>query len=325
MDATPDFLALLSDPDLLQLMLFACPDAVVATDPENRVVLYAGASENIFGFPPYEVLNRSVAMLFASELELAGMTDDLVHNGRVVDVECHAVRKSEAPFPAAVSAATMRDRYGEYLGTVAYIRDRSSVRAIEQEMRNNNDQLATLVLELHHVAQHDTLTGLLNRASAIEAAEVEMLESGLSERSFGIVLFDLDHFKAVNDSYGHLVGDAVLAALAGVLRDTVRGSDIVGRFGGEEFIAFLPGAGMREATAFAERVRLAVGQTRSVVGGEARVSVTISAGVAVIPECADSLHEAIRVADDRLYIAKRAGRNRIVACNDELQDGSNAA
>jgi diguanylate cyclase (GGDEF)-like protein len=108
------------------------------------------------------------------------------------------------------------------------------------------------------------------------------------------------------------------------LRDTARGSDIVGRFGGEEFIAFLPGAGMPEADAFAERVRLAIGQARVVVGGEATVSVTVSAGVAVIPDCADSLHEAIRVADDRLFIAKRAGRNRTVAY-DEPHDGSNAA
>jgi diguanylate cyclase (GGDEF)-like protein/PAS domain S-box-containing protein len=305
-------------------MLFACPDGVIATDAEDNIVLYTGACESIFGFAPYEVLDRHVSMLFASEAEMYALGADLGRNGRVTDTEFQAVRKDAAPFPAAVSVAMLHDRYGEYLGAVAYVRDHSAVHGIEEELRSNNEQLATLVMELHHVAQHDALTGLLNRASAIEAAELEMLESGLAVRSFGIVLFDLDHFKAVNDSYGHLVGDAVLASLAGVLRDTARGSDIVGRFGGEEFIAFLPGAGMPEADAFAERVRLAIGQARVVVGGEATVSVTVSAGVAVIPDCADSLHEAIRVADDRLFIAKRAGRNRTVAY-DEPHDGSNAA
>jgi PAS domain S-box-containing protein len=199
-------------------MLFACPDGVIATDAEDNIVLYTGACESIFGFAPYEVLDRHVSMLFASEAEMYALGADLGRNGRVTDTEFQAVRKDAAPFPAAVSVAMLHNRYGEYLGAVGYVRDHSVVHGIEEELRSNNEQLATLVMELHHVAQHDALTGLLNRASAIEAAELEMLESGLAERSFGIVLFDLDHFKAVNDSYGHLVGDAVLASLAGVLR-----------------------------------------------------------------------------------------------------------
>jgi diguanylate cyclase (GGDEF)-like protein/PAS domain S-box-containing protein len=314
---TPDFIALLSDPELLQLMLFACPDGVVATDAEDRVVLYTGACEELFGFPPYEVLNRDVSMLFARGEELGSFIEELHRDGRVVNTEVQAARKGEPSFSAAVSAAMLHDRYGAYLGTVAYIRDHSAVRVIEEELR-------TKVTELHWVAQHDSLTGLLHRASAIEAAERAMLDSGLASPSFGVVVFDLDHFKSVNDSYGHLVGDEVLASLARVLSDTARNTDIVGRFGGEEFIAFLPGAGMPEALGFAERVRLAIGQAQVPIGDGALVNITISAGVAVIPACADSLHEAIRVADDRLFIAKRAGRNRSVA-QDQPQDGRTAA
>jgi diguanylate cyclase (GGDEF)-like protein/PAS domain S-box-containing protein len=320
----PDFIGLLSDPDLLQLMLFACPDGVVATDEQNRIVLYTGACEQIFGFPPFEVLHRDVGLLFAVAEEYANLSELLQRERQVANIELRGVRKGEGTFAAAVSAAMLQDRYGSYIGMIAYVRDHSAVRAIEDTLRSNNEQLGDLVVELDRVARHDQLTGLLNRGSAIAAAEAALLDSGLTRRGFGVVVFDLDHFKLVNDSYGHLVGDEVLASLARVLRDTARDGDLVGRFGGEEFIAFLPGAGLEDAKRFAERVRVAIGEAKVRIGDEAKVGVTISAGVAAIPSCADSLQEAIRVADDRLFIAKRAGRNRVVG-NDERNDGRNAA
>ena len=222
-------------------------------------------------------------------------------------------------FSAAISAAVLRDRYGSYLGTVAYVRDHSDVRAIQDALQSNNEQLEDMVEELNQVAQHDQLTGLLYRGSAIQAAEAALLESGLTRRGFAVVVFDLDHFKLVNDSYGHLVGDEVLAALARILKATARDGDIVGRFGGEEFIAFLPGTGAAEAARFAERVRTAIEAARIVVGNEARISVTVSAGLAAIPSCADSLQEAIRIADDRLFVAKRGGRNRVVGMEEQAE------
>lgn len=322
--SAPDFIGLLSDPDLLQLMLFACPDGVLATDEADRIVLYTGASEEIFGFPPFEVLHRDVSLLFAVPEEYVELREMLKRDRQVANIELRGVRKGEGTFAAAVSAAMLKDRYGGYIGTIAYVRDHSAVRAIEDTLRRNNEQLGDLVVELDRVAKHDQLTGLLNRGSAISAAEATLLDSGLTRRCFGVVVFDLDHFKLVNDSYGHLVGDEVLASLARVLRETAREGDVVGRFGGEEFIAFLPGAGLEEAKHFAERVRVAIGEARVQIGDDARISVTISAGVAAIPSCADSLQDAIRVADDRLFIAKRAGRNRVVG-SDERKSGRNAA
>jgi len=313
MHGEPDFIDVLSDSELMQLMLFACPDGVVATDRENRVTLYTGASEAIFGFAPVEVLHRDVSMLFASAEEFARVYSRLDWEGKVVSLEVFAARKDSEPFLAALSAATLRDRYGFYSGTIAYIRDHSSLRDIEETLRQKNSELKTMVETLAHLAKHDQLTGLLHRGSAIEAAEDEMLREGLSARQpMGVVIFDLDHFKRVNDSYGHLVGDKVLAALAHVLEDAARSGDIVGRFGGEEFIAFLPGADLAAAQLFAERVRVAIGDSRVKVADAEPIEVTVSAGVASIPSCGDSLHDAIRVADDRLFIAKRGGRDRVV-------------
>ncbi len=312
MAAQTDFIALLTDPELLQLMLFACPDGVLATDELGHIALYAGASEAMFGFQPVEVMGHSYRMLMGDEHSFQSLRRELGSFGQVANYEIPAVRKGGAPFSAAVSAAVMKDRYGGVLGTIFYIRDHSGVREIEDALRRNNAQLNHLVSELDHLARHDQLTGLLHRGSAVEAAEDALLASGLERQPFGVALFDLDHFKLVNDSYGHLVGDRVLATLAGIMRRTARANDIVGRFGGEEFVAFLPGADLEAVSGFAERVRCAIEQLPLTINDDIHVAITVSAGVAALPSCADSLNDALRVADDRLYAAKRAGRNRVV-------------
>jgi len=308
-----DFLTLLSDPDMLQLMLVACPDGIVATDACGRVTLYTGAAEAIFGFDPIQVLDRHYSMLFVEGESRALLDQQLAEHGRAVDVEVPGRHQDGTRFFAAVSAAIIRDRYGSIAGQVMYIRDHSAIRAIEDALRNRNTQLNQLVARLDHMARHDQMTMLLNRGSAVEAAEDALLASGLEHVAMGVALLDLDHFKAVNDSYGHLVGDQVLARVAAVLKKATRQGDIVGRFGGEEFVAFLPGAGLAAVTRFAERVRSALESARIQVDGDISLTMTVSAGVAAIPTCADSLNEALRVADDRLYAAKRAGRNRVVS------------
>lgn len=319
MAAQTDFIALLTDPDLLQLMLFACPDGILATDEEGKIALYAGASETMFGHEPVEVMGRDVGILIADPVASQHFKEELALRGQVANFEVPAVRKGGAKFSAAFSAANMKDRYGGLLGTIFYIRDHSGVREIEDALRLKNTQLNHLVSELDHLARHDQLTGLLRRGSAVETAEDALLDSGLERQAFGVALFDLDHFKSVNDSYGHLVGDRVLATLAGILRKTARAADIVGRFGGEEFVAFLPGADLEAVTGFAERVRLAIERSRLTVADGIAVSITISAGVAAIPSCADSLNEALRIADDRLYAAKHGGRNLVVSTDTDIR------
>ncbi len=325
MDDAPDFIELLSDPELLQLMLFACPDGVVATDRDDHVVLYTGASEALFGFPPFEVLQRSARMLFASDDDFALVRTLLAASGSVANLPVMAARADDRPFAAAVSAAALHDRSGAYSGAIIYVRDHSELRRIEETLRARNDELSELVGEFAFLARHDQLTGLLRRGSAVEAAEDVLLSGGLEQpRPFGVAIFDLDHFKRVNDSYGHLVGDQVLGAVARVMLGTARTGDILGRFGGEEFIAFLPGADVQSTADFAERVRAAVREASVIVADSRPIEVTVSAGVASIPGCADSLHEAIRIADDRLFIAKRGGRDRVVGA-DPARPGRTAA
>lgn len=305
----PDMLSMLENAELLQLMLLACPDAIVVADSEGRVILYTGSSEKIFGYAPVEILGQSIWSLFQHDEDYAALRDRLRNQMSVANAEILGVRKGGLIFDLAVSIAQLRDRYGEQPKTVMYCRDHTHVRALENALRENND----LVSKLDHVARHDNLTGLLNRASAIERAEQALLNCVRAGKPFGVAVFDLDRFKNVNDTYGHLVGDAVLATLSLVLQGTARTGDLIGRFGGEEFVAFVPGADLGGMVAFAERARHAVAEARVAAGGGQMISITVSGGVASIPSCAESLQEGIRVADDRLLVAKRSGRDRAVA------------
>jgi diguanylate cyclase (GGDEF)-like protein/PAS domain S-box-containing protein len=313
LDAAADFLSVLTDADALQLLLFACPDGVIVSDESENVVLYTGAAEAIFGFAPVDVMTRPLAQLFASRADYERFKARLATDGWMVNAEVGAARKDAPAFTAAISASRLRDRYGAELGAVMYVRDYTRVRAIEDTLRDSNRRLNDLVGNLDHVARHDGLTGLLNRASAIGGIESYMLSADPDTAHYGVALFDIDHFKSVNDSYGHLVGDEVLAWVAKVLRTTARQSDLVGRFGGEEFIVFLPGADLVATQRFAERVRSAVEHDRVRIDDDLSVGVQISGGVASVPDGASNLADAIRLADDRLLEAKRAGRNQIRA------------
>lgn len=162
-----------------------------------------------------------------------------------------------------------------------------------------------LLAQLAAEAKVDNLTGLLNRRGFAERAAAEIARARRELGWIGVASFDLDHFKAVNDEYGHDVGDQVLVRVAKLFREELRDSDVLARMGGEEFIALLPGERLEDVETMAERIRHAV-QVSAHPGGP---TVTVSAGVAaaVAPESIDNL---LRSADRALYEAKFSGRNR---------------
>jgi diguanylate cyclase (GGDEF)-like protein len=167
-------------------------------------------------------------------------------------------------------------------------------------------------LEHRNEAVIDPLTGMLNRnALASRVAELAQ-QSELSGEPVGLILADLDHFKQVNDSLGHAIGDAVLKDVAYVLRKELRAFDLAYRLGGEEFLVVLPGATLEESVAVAERLRGAVEALD--VAGEvgAPIPITASVGAARWEGCAERLDALIGRADAALYAAKEAGRNRVV-------------
>lgn len=156
---------------------------------------------------------------------------------------------------------------------------------------------------LHREGSTDPLTGLLNRRGLDTAIE----KLSASEQSVGVVTVDIDHFKAVNDQYGHAVGDEVLKAIAALMTSHVRGEDVIARTGGEEFVVLLPATGLAAAGRFAERLRVAIAQTAFDEVG----TVTVSLGIASHPGHGIDLNQALVLADAALYRAKKTGRNRV--------------
>jgi diguanylate cyclase (GGDEF)-like protein/PAS domain S-box-containing protein len=300
------------------MMLMASPDGIVVTNQSDEVVLYTGEAERLFGYEPVEMYGRSPGLLFSNAEEYRRFQEQLGANKAVSNHNLTATTADGDEFPVQVSASVLLDRIGQEIARVLYVRDHTDVQEIEDTLRTKNAELNTLVEKLEHVAKHDHLTGLLNRSSAIQSAEEILLKTeGRSPMS--VAVMDLDHFKRINDSYGHLVGDEVLAKLASVLQGATRGPDIVGRFGGEEFVAFLPKADLEAGAVFAERIRRSIQQASVRIDSEIQISVTISVGVACIPDCAGTIQEAIRIADNRLLLAKRT-RNCVVSNDDLEQD-----
>jgi diguanylate cyclase (GGDEF)-like protein len=158
-------------------------------------------------------------------------------------------------------------------------------------------------------SREDFLTKLFNKRAIDEQLRIKEGEYDRYDRNYSIVMFDLDHFKAVNDTHGHDAGDAVLAAFAKILKKLCRNVDVVGRYGGEEFIAILSDTGIHGALTFANKVRQQVENTKLMYKGE-RIKVTASGGAAE-RKGFQSVKATMQSADERLYDAKNGGRNRI--------------
>ena len=175
---------------------------------------------------------------------------------------------------------------------------------------------ATIVcdeLELRMIAQVDHLTGALTRRGFLEQAEREIERARRYARPGTLVMFDIDHFKTVNDSHGHAAGDQVLHRIAGIAEATLRPSDLFGRLGGEEFALLMPETNGAEAVTAADRLRRAIADHPFHFADGAARTVTASFGVAELPPGCPSIAAWLQAADIMLYAAKSAGRNCIHA------------
>ncbi len=178
-------------------------------------------------------------------------------------------------------------------------------------------QRSVLIKRLEELATTDQKTQLLNATTWQDGAQREISRAERENGSFGAMMIDLDHFKRINDTYGHLAGDDVLKAVAAVVKQETRAHDLVGRFGGEEFVALLPSTSKEDAIVTAERIRQRVSELIiSTTTNEGRAvdieRQTASIGVAAYPLDGSSIEEVMASADAAVYAAKHGGRNRVV-------------
>ena len=160
------------------------------------------------------------------------------------------------------------------------------------------------------LARMDELTGLNNRRAFIHDGEILFQRAKRYNHPLSLIMLDIDHFKQINDTYGHIGGDNVLESLANTLKSHVREVDIVGRLGGEEFAIILPDTTLSDAMTMAERLRIEI-ETTKIASTKGEISITASFGLSVFHQTQVSLEELINKTDDALYEAKRNGRNRI--------------
>ncbi|HBB40055.1 MAG TPA: diguanylate cyclase response regulator [Proteobacteria bacterium] len=183
--------------------------------------------------------------------------------------------------------------------------------AVGKRVLDLQEELRCALAVSEKLATTDALTGLLNRRTILERGDEAFAQALRQGYPLSVIMADIDYFKQVNDRHGHLVGDRVLAAVAGALHGGLRRYDCLGRYGGEEFLAILPGCAAVEVAAVAERMRAAVaGREVEVDGGSIRVTTSLGA-VASGPDDLPHIINLIQLADDALYRAKAAGRNRV--------------
>jgi len=171
---------------------------------------------------------------------------------------------------------------------------------------------------LHSQSIKDPLTGLYNRRYLTEVLERDIRRSVRAEQPLGILMLDLDHFKKFNDTYGHEAGDAVLRETASFLTRSIRVEDVVCRYGGEEFVIILPTANLTAAHARAERIRLKLKELTVLHQGHSLGMITVSVGVAALPDHGTSPNNLLEAADAALYRAKREGRDRVVDATSHI-------
>ncbi len=182
-----------------------------------------------------------------------------------------------------------------------------------------------LQLQLERESQTDPLTGVHNRRYFTPLLEMEVNRARRLHHPLSLLIFDIDHFKAINDTYGHSCGDAVIQACADLCRRDLRAIDVVARLGGEEFAILLPGTDLRQAVSVADRVRTSIQDAAMQIGANAPVRITVSVGAA---ECGGGLGTAsdfLKRADDQLYRAKGGGRNRVCAESEPEPQARGAA
>jgi diguanylate cyclase (GGDEF)-like protein/PAS domain S-box-containing protein len=278
-------------------------------DADLRFVATAGVTDKRGGITPGAHIGKSRWELPGTEI--VNQTWDehravLAARKPFRDVLLRRTDKSGEVHFVSVAGKAIIDAQGVFRGYQGVASDVTSKVRAEQELQRANEQLEQLAL-------HDPLTGLANRRKFAERFEYDRARAVRASLPLSLLMVDIDHFKAINDSHGHLAGDTCLKALAFRLAANVRAVDLVARFGGEEFVVLLPEMSARQSLLAAERIRAQVEANPIDIGQAAPVAMTVSVGAATSAGETLRLEQLLERADEAVYRAKREGRNRACA------------
>lgn len=291
---------------LIETML----DGVIVLDLRNRIIDVNPSAKQLFQLDNTSI-GQPVSQSFYAWQALTEMLHSNADNQAIIPFNSNPQTYIE------IQLIPLRDRRGQPTGKLVLARDVTDRHQLEIELRHANSQLTTqlneikqLQAQLRDQAARDGLTGLFNRSYFDEMLPRELALAKRQSYSLTLILIDLDYFKQINDTYGHLAGDAVLRVFADLLHRRSRASDITCRYGGEEFVLAMPDMNSKQAFERTDQIRQTF-ETICIEVEDHKICSTFSAGVAVFPTNGTSLTELMQAADQALYRAKSTGRNCI--------------
>ena len=315
-------------PNRVRDALDALAEGLVILDCHERIVLANRVFEDTIRPNKDSMLGAPISNIpFVSRDETQDSPSapwrDAMHAGDVVRGRLLGInREGIEPQTFSVSAAPIRDEKGASRGILASFQDvtrleqkKKELRSMVDNLRESSETIKQQNRELERLATRDPLTGCLNRRSFFESFDTHWKTAERYQHPLSAMMVDIDFFKSINDNHGHATGDEVLRRVATTLTAMARDSDIVCRYGGEEFAILLPMTNADEAATAAERMRVAIEQISLPGFG-------ISASIGVAARTADVEHpqDLLEQADKCLYVAKRNGRNRVIRWDDVPPD-----
>src|SRR5208337_689444 len=293
--------------DILAQVLESIGEGVYFLDGGGRIAFWNRGAERITGYLKEEAIGSMCSDNLLRHVDekgrelcidgcpmAAAMEDCMPMEG-----EIFLHHKDGHRVPVAVHASPIMGKAGKAIGSIEIFTDRSERSDLLTELQTLKKEVLT-----------DPLTGLGNRRFAEMSAEAAIREFEADGMEFGLIILDIDHFKNVNDEYGHTIGDRVLRMIGWTLANAVRRRDAAARWGGEEFVVVCPRVNVSVLEEVAERARVLIERSWIGLGDGRRVSCTVSAGGALARR-GDSLPALVARADERLYACKAAGRNRV--------------
>ncbi|RQO82415.1 sensor domain-containing diguanylate cyclase [Acidovorax sp. FJL06] len=274
-------------------------DVYYRTNAQGVVQHVGPGVRRVLGYEPHEIEGRTAESYYPQSSDRDAFKAAILAHGEVSDFPGQMVRRDGQVIDISISSHALYDHAGNFAGVEGIYRDVTQRKNLERE--------------LQRLATTDMLTGIANRRAFLECAESAYTHSRNNGEPLTLLMLDLDHFKTINDRFGHLEGDRALVAFAQAVKSQLRASDAVGRLGGEEFGVLLPLTTLAEGLEAATRILHSVRALQLSDDAGHAYGITTSLGVGTFRQSDRSLRDMLDRADQSLYLAKRRGRNQIAS------------